>query len=166
MVLIFFFIFLLLLVNFLASLIIFSMFFGESLLLSFWIIMWFLVFVFLFLVVIFKISFISILNVILICGIFLGVGGIFVRLNFSSKWLFLVIGRFFLKIWMVIVGWLLVVVEKIWDFLVGIIVLRGMSLVMISLIVSIFMVKGLTFNSRRLLVFFFLFNILVCIVVL
>lgn len=113
MVLIFFFIFLLLLVNFLVSLIIFSMFFGESLLLSFWIIMWFLVFVFLFLVVIFKISFISILNVILICGIFLGVGGIFVRLNFSSKWLFLVIGRFFLKIWMVIVGWLLVVVEKI-----------------------------------------------------
>jgi hypothetical protein len=42
------------------------------------------------------------------------------------------------------VGWLSATVEKIWDFLVGTTVLRGMSLVKTPPVVSIPMVRGQT----------------------
>ncbi|KNC26342.1 hypothetical protein FF38_01806 [Lucilia cuprina] len=79
-----------------------------------------------------------------IWGIPRGAGGMPVRSNLPNKWLSLVMGRSPSKTWMVTVCWLSEAVEKIWDFLVGMTVLRGINLVMTPPTVSIPIVKGLT----------------------
>merc|ERR550519_728115 len=67
--------------------------------------------------------------------------------DLPNKWLSLVMGLSPSYTWIVTVFWLSAAVEKIWDFLVGMTVFLGTSLVMTPPTVSIPRVRGFT-SSR------------------
>lgn len=125
-------------------------------------------FVFLFIVDIFMILLVLMLNLIFIWGIFWGVGGILFNLNVFSLLLFLVIVCFFLNIWMEIFGWLFVYVVKICDVLVGIFVFCFINLVIIFFVVLILRDSGVILIRRIFLIVLclLLVKMVVCIVVL
>ena len=91
-----------------------------------------------------NIPFASSSNVTSICGMPLGAGLIPVRSNLPRRLLSLVIPRSPSNTCIVTVGWLSAAVEKICERLVGMVLPRGMSLLMTPPIVSIPRVSGLT----------------------
>merc|ERR1719245_994964 len=133
--------------NFSASLIILSMSSGLSLLLSLVMVIFSLLPVPLSSALTTMMPLASISKVTSIWGTPLGAGGMPVMSNLPSRWLSLVMGLSPSYTWMVTVFWLSAEVEKIWDFLVGMTVFLGTSLVMTPPTVSIPRVSGLT--SRR-----------------
>ncbi|PWU98315.1 putative heat-shock protein hsp70 [Trypanosoma cruzi] len=78
-----------------------------------------------------------------------GAGGMPDRSNVPSRWQSFVIARSPSKTWMCTPGWLSAYVEKIWLFLVGIVVLRLISDVMTPPAVSMPSVSGVTSSSSR-----------------
>jgi hypothetical protein len=84
-----------------------------------------------------------------ICGTPRGIGGMPERLDSPSLLLSLVRERSPSKTWMVTAGWLSLYVEKVCDFLVGTVVLRGISTVMTSPAVSRPRDRGVTSSSSR-----------------
>lgn len=113
----------------------------------FWIVIFWVLLVVLFIVVICKILLVLILKDICICGIFCGVGGILVSLNFLRDLLLVVIFCFFWIIWILIKVWLFFAVEKILECLIGIVVFWGISFFIIFLIVFKFIDNGVIFKS-------------------
>mmetsp|Transcript_29772 Transcript_29772/g.77015 ORF Transcript_29772/g.77015 Transcript_29772/m.77015 type:complete len:450 (+) Transcript_29772:691-2040(+) len=89
----------------------------------------------------------SISNETSICGTPRGAGGMPPSSNLPRRWQSLVMVRSPSKTWIMTAGWLSWYVEKTCDFLVGMTVLRGMSLVMTPPTVSMPRVRGVT--SRR-----------------
>ena len=96
-----------------------------------------------------RIPFTSISKVTSIWGTPRGARGIPMRSNLPKAWLSLDIARSPSKIWMVTAGWFSTAVEKIWLFLVGMTVLRGMIFVITSPTVSIPNVNGLISNTTE-----------------
>merc|ERR1711990_1138413 len=94
----------------------------------------------------------SISKVTSICGTPRGAGGIPVNSNFPSMWLSLVMARSPSNTWIMTAGWLSWYVEKVWDFLVGITLLRVINLVMTPPTVSIPRDNGVTSRSNTSLV--------------
>ncbi|GET90209.1 heat-shock protein hsp70, putative [Leishmania tarentolae] len=88
-------------------------------------------------------------NVTSICGTPRGAGGMPDRSNVPSRWQSFVIARSPSKTWMCTPGWLSAYVEKIWLFLVGIVVLRLISAVITPPAVSMPSVSGVTSSSSR-----------------
>lgn len=108
--------------------------------------------VFKFFVWIFIILFLLMLKFILICGILWGAVGIFVNWKWFNVLLLVVIGCLFCKMWILIVGWLLAVVENICDLFVGIVVLWLINFVNMLFIVLIFNDNGVMFNKIMFLI--------------
>ena len=87
-------------------------------------------------------------NVTSICGVPRGAGGMSVNWNLPMLLLSLENSRSPCSTWMSTASWLSAAVEKISDFLVGMVVLRSMSLVITEPIVSMPSESGVTSSSR------------------